>query len=143
MKQLERLWQKKTLKVIGLMSGTSADGMDAALTEITGFGLATRVKTLAFVSVPYADGVRAEILRLARDRARGALDNAAPAPEKLPMQVVFDARREVLDLHMAPALERYLVDLVLASRDPSRYDAGLGRRIAWGASPPRRCTMPW
>ena len=33
------------------------------------------------------------------------------------------------------ALERYLVELVLASRDPSRYDAGLGRRIAWGASP--------
>ena len=49
--------------------------------------------------------------------------------------VVFDARREVLDLHMAPALERYLIELVLASRDPSRYDAGLGRRIAWGASP--------
>ena len=33
---------------------------------------------------------------------------------------------------MAPALERYLIELVLASRDPSRYDAGLGRRIAWG-----------
>ena len=51
------------------------------------------------------------------------------------MQDVFDARREVLDLHMAPALERYLIELVLASRDPARYDAGLGRRIAWGASP--------
>ncbi len=66
-----------------------------------------------------------EILRLARDRARGALGEAAPAAEKLPMQDVFDARREVLDLHMAPALERYLIELVLASRDPSRYDAGL------------------
>jgi MoxR-like ATPase len=54
-----------------------------------------------------------------------ALGEAAPAPEKMPMQDVFDARREVLDLHMAPALERYLIELVLASRDPSRYDAGL------------------
>ncbi|MNI51425.1 hypothetical protein D3C73_1061530 [compost metagenome] len=51
------------------------------------------------------------------------------------MQDVFDARREVLELHMAPALERYLIELVLASRDPSRYDASLARRIAWGASP--------
>ena len=53
------------------------------------------------------------------------------------MQDVFDARREVLDLHMAPALERYLIELVLASRDPSRYDAGLGRRIAHGGKPAR------
>jgi hypothetical protein len=85
------------------------------------------------VRIGYPDqAAESEILRLARERARGALGEAAPAPEKLPMQDVFDARREVLDLHMAPALERYLIELVLASRDPSRYDAGLGRRIAWG-----------
>ena len=55
MKQLERLWQKKTLKVIGLMSGTSADGMDAALTEISGSGTGTKVRMLGFVSLPYSD----------------------------------------------------------------------------------------
>ena len=48
---------------------------------------------------------------------------------------MFAAREQVLDLHVAPALERYLVELVLASRDAGRYDAALGRRIAWGASP--------
>lgn len=91
---------------------------------------------LMHVRISYPDqAAESEILRLARERARGALGEAAPAPEKLPMQDVFDARREVLDLHMAPALERYLIELVLASREPSRYDAGLGRRIAWGASP--------
>ena len=91
---------------------------------------------LMHVRIGYPDqAAESEILRLARERARGALGEAAQAPEKLPMQDVFDARREVLDLHMAPALERYLIELVLASRDPSRYDAGLGRRIAWGASP--------
>ena len=57
------------------------------------------------------------------------------------MQDVFDARREVLDLHMAPALERYLIELVLASRDPPRYDAGLGRRIAW--APARAVPSHW
>jgi MoxR-like ATPase len=91
---------------------------------------------LMHVRIGYPDQTaESEILRLARERARGALGEAAAAPQKLPMQDVFDARREVLDLHMAPALERYLIELVLASRDPSRYDAGLGRRIAWGASP--------
>ncbi|MET0580837.1 MAG: MoxR family ATPase, partial [Pseudoxanthomonas sp.] len=48
---------------------------------------------------------------------------------------VFAARAEVLELHMAPQLERYLIELVLASRDAKRYDPQLARRIAWGASP--------
>jgi MoxR-like ATPase len=48
---------------------------------------------------------------------------------------VFAARQAVLDLHVAPALERYLVELVLASRTPARYDRQLADRIAWGASP--------
>lgn len=51
------------------------------------------------------------------------------------MADVFAARQAVLDLHMAPALERYLVELVLASRNAARYDAVLAKRIAWGASP--------
>ena len=36
---------------------------------------------------------------------------------------------------MAPQLERYLIELVLASRDAARYDPALAKRIAWGASP--------
>ena len=36
---------------------------------------------------------------------------------------------------MAPAVERYVVELVLATRDASPYDPTLARRIAWGASP--------
>lgn len=41
----------------------------------------------------------------------------------------------VLDVHLAPQLERYLIEIVLASRDAKRYDPALARRIAWGASP--------
>ena len=72
MRQLQKLWEKDTLRVIGLMSGTSADGMDAALTEITGFGPATRVKTLAFVSLPYDREIREIILRLASGHSGGS-----------------------------------------------------------------------
>ncbi len=72
MKTLQDLLKKDTLRVIGLMSGTSADGMDAVLTEITGFGLSTKVKKSAFVSLPYPEDVREEILRLASGTAGGS-----------------------------------------------------------------------
>ncbi len=74
MKRLRQLWDKKTLRVIGLMSGTSADGMDAALVDISGFGLDTKVTTLGFVSVPYPENVRNEILRLASGKEGGSHD---------------------------------------------------------------------
>ncbi|MGV8923972.1 MAG: AAA family ATPase [Thermomonas sp.] len=76
-----------------------------------------------------------EILRLARERAREALQPAPRQVQRMPIADVFAARAAVLDLHVAPALERYLVELVLASRDAGRYAAALGQRIAWGASP--------
>ena len=53
----------------------------------------------------------------------------------LSQRELFAARIAVLDLHLAPTLERYLVELVLASRDAGRYDADLAAKIAWGASP--------
>ena len=86
------------------------------------------------IGYPQADA-EAEILRLARERAREAMAAPAPAPARIPIDDVFAARAAVLDLHVAPTVERYLIELVLASRDAARYDAELGRRIAWGASP--------
>lgn len=53
MKRLQRLQSKRTKVVAGLISGTSADGIDAALVQITGNGTDTRVRQLAFFSVPY------------------------------------------------------------------------------------------
>jgi len=73
---LNALEKKETRLVIGLMSGTSADGMDAVLAEISGSGLGTKVRTLGFVSLPYSDPVRSEILRLASGDAGGSRDLA-------------------------------------------------------------------
>jgi MoxR-like ATPase len=90
---------------------------------------------LMYLRIGYPDAaVETEILRLARERARAAMQ-APPTPPRMPLADVFAARAAVLDLHMAPQLERYLVELVLASRDARRYDPDLARRIAWGASP--------
>lgn len=91
---------------------------------------------LMYVRIGYPEAeAETEILRLARDRARSAMGAPAEPPAKLPQADVFAARAAVLDVHVAPALERYLVEIVLASRTPARYDPELARRIAWGASP--------
>jgi anhydro-N-acetylmuramic acid kinase len=71
MKSILDLLAKRRRRIVGLMSGTSADGVDAALVEIeslAGRGVAgspDRALTwdvLDFVTVPYPDAVRAEIL---------------------------------------------------------------------------------
>jgi MoxR-like ATPase len=91
---------------------------------------------LMHVRVGYPEaGAETEILRLVRERARKSLQDAAPPARMLTQQQLFDARAAVLDLHLAPTLERYLVEIVLASRDAARYDAALAAKIAWGASP--------
>jgi anhydro-N-acetylmuramic acid kinase len=56
---------KSSHLVIGLMSGTSLDGVDAALVEIAGSGDSTRIQLKHFVSVPFANDVQAELLRVA------------------------------------------------------------------------------
>ena len=91
---------------------------------------------LMHVRIGYPEAAaEAEILRLARERARDSLRSVAAVATKMPLADVFAARAAVLSLHVAPAVERYLIELVLASRDAARYDAALARRIAWGASP--------
>jgi MoxR-like ATPase len=91
---------------------------------------------LMYVRIGYPEAAaETEILRLARARARDAMQSTAPAPPRLALADVFAARAAVLDLHFSPQLERYLIELVLASRDATRYDPALARRIAWGASP--------
>ncbi len=49
------------MKIVGLMSGTSMDGVDAALIELDGLSIEARWKLLAFRSVPYSDEQRARI----------------------------------------------------------------------------------
>ena len=63
MKQLIELFEKKTRMVIGLMSGTSIDGIDAAIVEISGSGTGATVRQIDFITVPFPDGFKELVLR--------------------------------------------------------------------------------
>lgn len=51
-------------RVVGLISGTSADGIDAALVEITGAGLEARLRLLAGLTYPLPAADREELFRM-------------------------------------------------------------------------------
>ena len=58
------LWNKPARLVVGLMSGTSADGIDAVLTRITGSGTSTQVEQLGFYFLPFDSDTRRAILEI-------------------------------------------------------------------------------
>ena len=76
-----------------------------------------------------------EILQLVRAEARGTASGEMAIFTPIPQTVLFDARREALDLYMADPLEEYLLQLVLATRNPGAYGEDLARWLQYGASP--------
>jgi anhydro-N-acetylmuramic acid kinase len=64
------------VKVIGLMSGTSVDGIDAALVEIIATESDLRVDLLAGATYPYPDSLRAEILAVCGGKKLSMLEFA-------------------------------------------------------------------
>jgi anhydro-N-acetylmuramic acid kinase len=59
---LYEIANKPSRKVIGLMSGTSLDGLDIALCTITGAGNTTKVSLDEFITVPYAPDLKEKLL---------------------------------------------------------------------------------
>lgn len=62
--RLNKIAGKKSRLIIGLMSGTSLDGLDVALCRISGSGLSTKVDVLNFQTVPYDSKVKSGILEV-------------------------------------------------------------------------------
>lgn len=73
-----------------------------------------------------------KILQLVRGETA---KQAGAAFDKLTVDDVLAARKEVLGVHMSEAIEEYLVQLIMATRQPKKYDGKLAGQIMFGASP--------
>ncbi len=91
---------------------------------------------LMHVSIDYPDvDSEKQILRLARAEAADIADNKTSPVHIMSQEQIFQARKEVLDMHMAEPLEQYLIQLVLATRNPGAYGDDLARWVQYGGSP--------
>ncbi len=88
---------------------------------------------LLYVNVPYPPAANeTAIMRLVRGEKSGA---AGQPPPKIAQQLIFAAREEVNAVHVSEAAERYIVDLVIGTREPQRHGGDLAKWIRLGASP--------
>jgi MoxR-like ATPase len=91
---------------------------------------------LLHVEVGYpTTGDERRILVLNRDEAKSGERDAFQPPELLSVDSIMQARQDILRLHLAEELEEYIVNLVVATRDPGRIDESLAGQVMYGASP--------
>ena len=89
---------------------------------------------LLHVYIDYGtEEAEAQVIRLVRgeEATSSGSDEEAPVIQ----QVIFDARKEINQVQVSETIEKYIVDLVFATRYPERYDEKLASWIRIGASP--------
>ncbi len=89
---------------------------------------------LLYVKVDYPAGENElSILRLVRGETTGTSDYEPPTP--ISQKDIFAARDQVNQVNVVEAAEQYMVDLVMATREPAKFNEELGRWISVGVSP--------
>jgi MoxR-like ATPase len=85
------------------------------------------------VNVGYPDAAaETQILKLTRAEAS---NQTSAAPNLLSQETIFNARKETLAMHMSEPVEQYIVQLVIATRNPELYSQELASWIEFGGSP--------
>ncbi|NDH08600.1 MAG: MoxR family ATPase [Gammaproteobacteria bacterium] len=92
---------------------------------------------LLYVKVDYPDAsVEGRILELARAEAKNGHATLVAPEIKLSQIDLFKARKEVLEVFTSDVMSQYIIDLVLATRQPQKYPQSTLRQwIRFGASP--------
>ncbi|MDR2916771.1 MAG: MoxR family ATPase [Tannerella sp.] len=73
----------------------------------------------------------AKIVELVRNETKGEISKTMPIDQN----TVLDVRKEINNVLVSQAAEKYMVDLVSATRYPDKINKDLARWIAYGASP--------
>ncbi len=79
-----------------------------------------------------------KILILNRNEALSGKRDAFAPPKLMPETSVMEARQQILKLHLSEELEKYIVNIVVATRNPGAVKKELDGQIMYGASP-RAC----
>lgn len=88
---------------------------------------------LMHVSIGYpSTEAERRILQLVRNEAQNKVPEA---PRVISQEILFAARQEILAMHMAPAVEEYIIQLIMATRHPALYGDDLAAWLEYGASP--------
>tara|TARA_R110002167_G_scaffold206207_2_gene410254 strand:- start:228 stop:1196 length:969 start_codon:yes stop_codon:yes gene_type:complete len=91
---------------------------------------------LMHVKIDYPDTEsELAILKLARKEQKAEAEHQIAQLIKLSQHDIFRARNEVAEIHMSDAVEEYIVQLTMATRQPKNYGDDLTRWIDYGASP--------
>ena len=125
LRRLLELRARPRRRVIGLLSGTSADGTDAALCELEGAGETTRLVSSTFVTTPFPRALRERIFRLAQADASGTSPMMARSE---PLCVTSSSRAR------APVTRAWCMTSATLARPPafsmSLRAAGSGRPVS-------------
>src|ERR1044071_1417410 len=91
---------------------------------------------LMHVVITYPDeATEGEIIRLNREESAQKPKDHSAEPPPVPQQAILDARGEIDGVFVSDLAQKYIVDIIYATRFPSRYGDPLGKWIQVGASP--------
>jgi MoxR-like ATPase len=76
-----------------------------------------------------------EIIKLNRDENAQAPKTTTSEPAAVPQKAIFDARTEIDKIFVSDLAQKYMVDVVFATRYPNRYGEPLSKWLQIGASP--------
>ena len=88
---------------------------------------------LMYIKINHPDTeTERKILHLVREEIDGEISKL---PEEITTDDILSARKDALKVHMSDALEEYLVQLIMATRTPEKYNSSLKGYVTYGASP--------
>ncbi len=91
---------------------------------------------LMHVTIGYPEAeTELDILKLSQQKDLAEFNHKQSQQQLLTQEHIFAAQKHILNLFVAENLEKYMVELILATRNPGKYDASLDSQIEFGGSP--------